>query len=412
MSPPPCRSIALPPRCSEAFLRDLISESFGLQQLDNLVGKVLRTLVSGREKLDRPTLNLLMTYDAVRAFSPIDGRENRRDGAIALGNKGYMIKRIAHEGLPVPPGFILTTEVFRCRQAILACEELRVEVVEGVRRQVARLEALTGSRFGDPERPLLLSVRSGAAISMPGVLDSVLNVGITESVAEAFSARPGSAWAAWDAYRRFVQFFGMGHGLPRTSFDALMRESKLHFGVAKKSNLSADKMREVALRYRDFVLDNGVHLAEDPFEQLHSCVDLVLQSWHSSKARAYRRAMRIAEEWGTAVIVQKMVYGNLSDRSGTGVVLTTDPRRATGDVRLYGDYVVQGQGDDVVSGLGRDASPSAEQQRLDGMDRSTRHSLERDFPRIYEALLLAHARTLIRAPARDVPPGNRVHLRE
>jgi pyruvate,orthophosphate dikinase len=121
-------------------------------------------------------------------------------------------------------------------------------------------------------------------------------------------------------------------------------------------------------------------------------VDLVLQSWHSSKARAYRRAMRIAEEWGTAVIVQKMVYGNLSDRSGTGVVLTTDPRRATGDVRLYGDYVVQGQGDDVVSGL-VETYPIAEEQRLDE-GQSSPHSLERDFPRLYEALL-RHGRLLV-----------------
>jgi pyruvate,orthophosphate dikinase len=265
-------------------------------------------------------------------------------------------------------------------------------VVEEVRRHVARLEALTGSRFGDPARPLLLSVRSGAAISMPGVLDTFLNVGINEAVAEAFGSRPGTAWAAWDAYRRFVQFWGMGHGLARTLFDALMRESKQHVGVEKKSHIPAEKMRDVALRYRDFVLDHGVHLAEDPFEQLYSCVDLVLQSWHSEKARAYRRAMRVAEEWGTAVIVQKMVYGNLSERSGTGVVLTTDPRRATGDVRLYGDYIVQGQGDDVVSGL-VETHPIAEEQRL-AEGQTSRHSLERDFPQIYEALL-GHGRLLV-----------------
>jgi pyruvate,orthophosphate dikinase len=377
---------------SEKFLRDLIAQSFGLQQLDNLVGKVLRTLVQWRERLDTATLKLLMTFDADRCCVPIDRHEGPQDGAIYLGNKGHMVKRLACDGLPVPNGFILTTEVFRCRAAILACEELGREVSEQIRQQVVRLEKMSGGRFGDPDRPLLVSVRSGAAISMPGVLDTFLNVGMNESVAEAFAARSGSAWAAWDAYRRFLQFWGMGHGLDRDLFDALMRECKQRFGVEKKSHFPAENMKQVAIRYRDFLLEQGVQITDDPFEQLESCVDLVLRSWHSKKARAYRNALQIAEDWGTAVIVQNMVYGNLNDRSGTGVALTCDPRSASGGMQLYGDFIVQGQGDDVVSGL-VETFPITEAQRL-SESKNAAVSLEKDFPQIYHAIA-GHARWLI-----------------
>lgn len=379
-------------KISETFLRDLIAESFGLQQLDNFVGAVLRTLVREREKMDRETLTLLMTYDTDRCCVAIDQRDSPLDGAVYLGNKGHLIKQLAHYGLPVPDGFILTTEVFRCHTAILACDELRYEVEEKIRRQVARLERLSGSRFGDSRRPLLLSVRSGAAISMPGVLDTFLNVGMSEAIAEGLAARLGSPWGAWDAYRRFIQFWGMGHGLDRDLFDALMREAKQKSGVARKSHFPPERMKEVALRYRDFLLDHGVEIAEDPFEQLLVCVGLVLRSWNAEKARAYRSAMQIAEEWGTAVIVQSMVYGNLHERSGTGVLLTCDPRQTSEEVRLYGDFVVQGQGDDVVGGL-VETFPITEKQRL-SESKAESVSLERNFPRIYEALA-RHARTLI-----------------
>jgi pyruvate,orthophosphate dikinase len=175
-------------KVSEGFLRDLISQSFGLQQLDNLVGRILRTLAQGREQFDRDTQKLLMTYDADRCFVPIEGPLGPHDGAIYLGNKGYMLKRLVHEGLPVPHGFIISTEVFRCREAIRACGELQREIEQQVAKHVHRLERLTGHRFGDPSRPLLLSVRSGSTMSMPGVLDTFLDVGMNEAVAEGFAA--------------------------------------------------------------------------------------------------------------------------------------------------------------------------------------------------------------------------------
>jgi pyruvate,orthophosphate dikinase len=379
-------------KVSEGFFRDLIAESFGLQQLDNLVGKVLRAMVQGRERFDRTTLSLLMTYDAGRSIVEIGPEMGPHDGAIFLGNKGYAVKRLARDGLPVPDGFIVTTEIFRCREAMRACKELEHEVQEQIRQQVARLERLSDSRFGDSERPLMLSVRSGSAISMPGILDTFLNVGMTVDVAQGFAKRSGSPWAAWDAYRRFIQGWGMGHGIDRDSFDALMREGKQEVGVAKKAGMAPEQMKDLALRYRDFVLDRGVAIADDPYEQLDTCMNLVLASWHSETARSYRNAVQIAEEWGTAVVVQSMVYGNLSERSGTGAVLTCYPRRISGDVCLYGDFAVQGQGDDVVSGLVA-TCPISEQQRLTEA-KGAAISLEKDFPRIYESLN-DHARALI-----------------
>jgi pyruvate,orthophosphate dikinase len=378
-------------KVSETFLRDQIGSSFGLQPIDHLIATVLRSLLRVREALERPTLDLLMTYDADRSVVAIEAQEGPQDGIVYLGNKGYMIKRLAHEGLPVPPGFILTTEVFRCRDAILACDELHRELIATLEKEVARLGRLCGSRFGDPSRPLLLSVRSGSAISMPGVLDTFLNVGMNEEVVEGFAVHSGSGWGAWDAYRRFLQLWGMGHGIERDVFDALMRDAKREFGVAKKAHLPTGAMKRVALRYRGLLLDHSVDVSDDPVEQLRSCVDLVLRSWDSERARVYRRASQIAEEWGTAVIVQNMVYGNLHERSGTGVVLTRDPHHASGDVRLYGDFIVQGQGEDVVSGL-VETFPISEEQRAASRGRDV--SLEKDFPRIHHALM-EHARTLI-----------------
>ncbi|MDH3210979.1 MAG: PEP-utilizing enzyme [Myxococcales bacterium] len=379
-------------KVSEAFLRDLIAQTFGLQQLDELVGQVLRTLVQGREKLDPATQSLLMTYDADRSCVEIDRSESPHDGVVYLGNKGYMIKRLARDGIPVPDGFILTTELFRCHAAVLACEELRQEVREQLRRQVARLERLCGGRYGDPKNPLLISVRSGSAISMPGMLDTFLNVGMSEKVAEGRAAMSGSPWGAWDAYRRFLQLWGMGHGLARDLFDALMGEAKRNLGVEKKSQIAATDLKPVTLRYRDLIRDHGIEIPEDPFEQLDQCVELVLRSWESEKARVYRRELQIAEEWGTAVVVQNMVFGNLNDRSGTGVALTCDPHRLSRDVHLHGDFIVQGQGDDVVSGL-VDTYPITEEQRLSESKQATM-SLEQDFPDIYGEIV-RHAKTLV-----------------
>jgi pyruvate,orthophosphate dikinase len=180
--------------------------------------------------------------------------------------------------------------------------------------------------------------------------------------------------------------------MKREGFGALMREAKQRAGAHKKSHLSAKAMRELALRYRDLLVEAGTPLPDDPFEQLLACVELVLDSWNSEKARLYRQELRIAEEWGTAVIVQSMVYGNLHDRAGTGVVFTCDPHRKAPGVHLHGDFTTQAQGDDVVSGL-VETHPISEDQRRSNAGNST-ISLEKDFPRVYEAIE-RYAQTLI-----------------
>ena len=243
-----------------------------------------------REVFDRETLGLLASFDAERCCVPIDARETPLDGVISLGNKGHLIKRLACDGLPVPPGFILTTELFRCWPAIRRCDGLVRDLRARIRAQIDRLEHETELRFGDPRRPLLLSVRSGSPISMPGMLDTFLNVGINEEIAEGLAARSGSPWGAWDAYRRFLQFWGMGHHIDRDRFDALMRAAKAELGVEKKVQIPASAMREVAQRYRRFVVEHGVAIVDDPDEQLERCVQLVIRSWDAEKARVYRGA--------------------------------------------------------------------------------------------------------------------------
>jgi pyruvate,orthophosphate dikinase len=370
-------------RYGEAFLRDMISQSFGLQRLDDLVGRIIHTLSQQREHLDVDTLNLLMTYDVDRCFVEIERESTPQSGHIYVGNKGFMLRRLVHYGFPVPQGFILTTEVFRCRKAIEAFPELKRAHVDRIETQIRRLEQLTGRRYGNPNNALLLSVRSGAAMSMPGMLDSFLNVGMNDEITAGFAAQHNCPWGAWDAYRRYLQFWGMSFGVNRDQFDQLMQEVKEAKGVEKKSQLVPDDMRALAGRYRTLVLDHKIAIEDDPWRQLRACIDLVLDSWDSNKARVYRKALQIAEEWGTAVIVQRMVYGNLNDHSGTGVVFTRHPWQASEDVHLYGDFVIQGQGDDVVSGL-VDTYPITEHQRLN--ERNTDLSLEKDFPEIYGAL--------------------------
>ena len=377
---------------SESFLRDLISQSFGLQVVDNVIGKILRTLMESRQHLSRSTLNLLMTCDLERCFSRIPG-EIHRGGTLLFGNKGFAIKQLAREGLPIPPGFIITTEAFRCRTALEAHSVLYEEYVQRIRQHVKRLEEATGCEFGNPQNPLLLSVRSGAAISMPGMMDSFLNVGMTAEIAEGLAVRIGSPWAAWDSYRRFLQFWGMSLGIDRDEFDRKIQDAKQRYAVPKKAQLPPTRMKELAFRYAELLAENDVKVVEEPFQQQLRCIEMVMNSWNSDKAKVYRREMQIAEDWGTAVIVQKMVFGNLGPNSGTGVVLTRHPRQIAEEVQLYGDFIMQGQGEDVVSGL-VETYPITEQQRLLSGKNEGEVSLEERFPAIYEALL-GIARTLI-----------------
>jgi pyruvate,orthophosphate dikinase len=370
-------------RFSEKFYRDLIAETFGLQQLDRLVGRSVRSLAEALARgKGRTTAERLVEAD-VRVVTIVP-EAGPGDGVLYLGNKGFGLKRLKHHGFPVPDGFIFSTDLFHFREAIRAPGPVRTAHVDRVRSHLSRLERLSGHCFGDPRNPLLLSVRGGAPISMPGMLDSFLNVGLDPEIAEGIAYHRQQPWAAWDAYRRFVQMWGMSHGIERDLFDDLIRVAKERASVPKKALLPPDRMKKLSFEYRALVEGHGVRIIDEPFDQLLACIDLVLSSWDSENARIYRREMQIAEDWGTAVIVQSMVLGNLHTRSGTGVVLSRYPRRGSEAVELYGDFIIQGQGDDVVSGLVTTFPITEEQREMESPGAS--RSLEKDFPAIYEAL--------------------------
>jgi pyruvate,orthophosphate dikinase len=269
------------------------------------------------------------------------------------------------------------------------------DTIQRVQKALAQLERQTGLRLGDPSRALLLSIRSGAAISMPGLMSTFVNVGLNDELAEALSDQSRLGWAAWDSYRRFLQSWAMSEGIDRDFFDAIMTEFKRRYGVVQKLDFSVEQMREIAVAYKRRAREAGVVFADDPFDQVVRCIRKVLESWDSPHARLYREYTDVAEEWGTAVVVQRMVFGNVGRGSGSGVTFTHNPLEPySRQVRLFGDYAVCSQGEDLVGGLVFPL-PISESQRLGSATyRGRAHSLERDYPAVYEELL-AVARDLI-----------------
>jgi len=244
---------------------------------------------------------------------------------------------------------------------------------------------LSGKIFGSPEAPLLLSVRSGGAISMPGMMATVHNIGYNEELIEECIAQNGNAYLAWDNYRRFLQSWAMISGMKREDFQVLMDEAKARHNVTLKRHFSKEQMKELALSYQRLIRQRGIGIPDDPWLQLVNAIELVLDSWETHKAMEYRRIMDVSDSWGTAVIVQAMVFGNRSENSGSGVVFTAHPYRKVQRVALWGDYAYGDQGEDIVSGLVTSCAISVEQAELDG--RSVEETLERRFPEIYKELL-------------------------
>ncbi len=372
---------------SENFIRGMISSAFGLQVLDNFVNAVINTLNAEVEKFkdNKQILNLVMAYNPELAISPIYTRNKRLDNQILLGNKGFFLKELVTFGFRVPPGFIITTEVFRGFDAVYGYKYIFKDLAVRVNKEISKLEKLTGCKFGDRNNPLLLSVRSGATISLPGMMQSFLNVGINESIAEGLSGDENFRWAAWDCYRRFLQTWGMFQGLNRDYFDVIMDSFKKRYNVAKKIRFLPDQMKQLALAYKQGLVDNGIVIIDEPVEQLRHAIRQVFGSWHSTQARIYRHQMHLSDEWGTAVIVQAMVFGNLNEHSGSGVIFTRDPKGLSSDVALSGDFIFGVQGHDIVSGL-VETYPISEKQRL-GEHRDSGISLEAKFPEIYAELV-------------------------
>ena len=371
-------------RISEIFFRDRIALSLGLQQLDRFLSRILNILFQQADKLNRGDLYQLLLYDPENAMTSIFEPDNRVTGLIYLGNKGFNLVVLQGLGLPIPPGFIITTEVYRCRKVIDSYRPAGQNFKDQVARHIIKLEKTTGKAFGNPHNPLLFSVRSGSSISQPGMMDTYLNVGINEEIAGGQAAGTGNAWFAWDNYRRFLQCYGMAFGLERDDFDAVISELKSRAGIAYKRDFTGEQMKKVALAYKSMLLDNQIEIPENPFDQLTMTIKSVFDSWESDKARTYRRIMGISDDWGTAVTVQSMVYGNLTQNSGSGVFFTHNPRWPGETLKLWGDFTLGNQGEDVVSGLVITLPISIYQQEVEM--RPTDITLETHYPEIYTAL--------------------------
>ena len=372
---------------SENFVRSIIASAFGLQVLDNFVNAIIRTLSAELEKFkdNKEILNLVMAYIPELAISTLHKKNKEADNQILIGNKAYLLKELISFNLPVPPGFIITTEVFRGYEGVVGYKHIYRDLKRRVYKEIKDLERVTGKTLGDPRNPLLLSVRSGATISLPGMMCSFLNVGINETIAEGFARKEDHQWAAWDSYRRFLQTWAMFQGIDRNIFDEIMKSYKSRYTVAKKFQFNPEQMKQLALSYKKAIVERGIRILDNPYQQLQHAILDVFASWHSEQARIYRHQMHLSDEWGTAVIVQAMVFGNLNERSGSGVIFTRDPKGSSQDVAINGDFIFCVQGEDIVSGL-VETFPISEKQRISER-RESLISLETKFPEIYDELV-------------------------
>ena len=372
-------------RLSEAFFRNLITSTFGLQHLDNFITRIMQTLESQKELLDEENLDLLMTYNPENAISFLHNSNIHTHNLIHLGNKGYNLTQLASDNKPVPYGFIITTEIFRCWPVVKKFHKARDEFMRQLRKSLSELQKITGHQYAYSKKPLLLSVRSGAAISMPGMMATIHNVGLNQDIVKEFARASGKEYLAWDNYRRFMQSWAMTVGMKREQFQALMNNAKARHNVKFKKDFTPAQMKELALDYQKTIRAGGIDIPEDPWLQLTGAVEMVLDSWNAPKTKEYRALMDASDSWGTAVIIQTMVYGNLSQEAGSGVLFTAHPYRKVSRVALWGDYAIGDQGEDIVSGLVTTYPVSIEQAELDG--RSEENTLESRFPEIYKALL-------------------------
>jgi pyruvate,orthophosphate dikinase len=266
-----------------------------------------------------------------------------------LGGKGAGLAEMTKAGLPVPPGFTITTEA--CNDYFAAGEKLPDGLWDDVLEAVKEVEAQTGKGFGNAADPLLVSVRSGAKFSMPGMMDTVLNLGLNEETLHGLVALTGNERFGWDAYRRFIQMFGrIVMDVPGERFDHALEASKTAHGAAQDTDLSAADLQALAEDFRKIVReDTGRDFPSDPYEQLELAIKAVFASWFGKRANDYRNNQKIAHDLGTAVNVVTMVFGNMGDDSGTGVAFTRDPN--TGEKTLFGEYLTNAQGEDVVAGI-------------------------------------------------------------
>ena len=294
-------------------------------------------------------------------------QEGNKDMKNLLGGKGANLAEMTNIGMPVPSGFTVTTEA--CNKYYKDGKELSSEVIDQIKEALEKLEAKSGKKFGDLENPLLVSVRSGARASMPGMMDTVLNLGLNDDIAASFSEKIGNKRFVYDSYRRFIQMFAdVVKGYSKSKFETIIDEVKTKKGVKNDIELDENDMVQLTSlfknAYKEFA---GEDFPQDPIVQLIEAVKAVFRSWNNERAIYYRRINDIPSSWGTAVNVQEMVYGNSGENSGTGVAFTRNP--ATGEKALFGEYLINAQGEDVVAGI-RTPSPIA--------------TLKDEMPEVYE----------------------------
>ena len=275
-----------------------------------------------------------------------EGNANMRE---LLGGKGANLAEMTNIGLPVPQGFTITTEA--CTQYYEDNREINPEIMAEINEYIVKMEEITGKKFGDKENPHLVSVRSGARASMPGMMDTILNLGLNEEVVETIAAQSGNPRWAWDCYRRFIQMYSdVVMEVGKKYFEELIDEMKAKKGVKQDVELNAEDLKELANQFKaEYKSKIGSDFPTDPKEQLMGAIKAVFRSWDNPRANVYRRDNDIPYSWGTAVNVQSMAFGNMGDDCGTGVAFTRDP--ATGAKGLFGEFLTNAQGEDVVAGV-------------------------------------------------------------
>ncbi|MFI5290668.1 MAG: PEP/pyruvate-binding domain-containing protein, partial [Polyangia bacterium] len=303
-----------------------------------------------------------------------------------LGGKGAGLAEMNRLGIPVPPGFTITTEV--CTHHYQHDRGFPASLDGEVRAAMAQVEKLVGAKFGDASDPLLVSVRSGARVSMPGMMDTVLNLGLNDTTVSALARRSGSPRFAWDSYRRFVQMYGdvvldlkPESKTESDPFEAILEDKKQARHLSDDTELTEDDLRELVAEFKaEIRRRKGIAFPEDPWEQLWGAIRAVFGSWENPRAVTYRQLYHIPSSWGTAVTVQAMVFGNLGDDCATGVAFTRDP--STGERRFFGEFLPNAQGEDVVAGI-RTPQPISKNS-------SGHRSLEESMPGPYADLVAVY----------------------
>ncbi|MEE0325660.1 MAG: PEP/pyruvate-binding domain-containing protein, partial [Butyricicoccus sp.] len=275
--------------------------------------------------------------------------EGNADMRPLLGGKGANLAEMTNLGLPIPNGFTVTTEA--CTDYYTQGKQISQEIQEQIFAALAVLEEQRGKKFGDESDPLLVSVRSGARASMPGMMDTILNLGLNDVSVEGFAKKTGNPRFAYDSYRRFIQMFSdVVMEMSKSFFEGILTEIKDAKGAKYDTDLTADDLKEVIARYKAIYAEKmGAEFPQDPKVQLMEAVKAVFRSWDNPRAIVYRRMNDIPGDWGTAVNVQSMVFGNMGNTSGTGVAFTRNP--STGEKGIFGEYLINAQGEDVVAGI-------------------------------------------------------------